>query len=173
MSWKVKLKNELKSIGIASLYFLFWFCILMLIKVLLLQEYHIRFYGISTAVVAALVVAKVILVMEHIPLGSWIQKQPAYVDVILRTILYVAGVFVILLLEKAFEGRDEYGGFWSSLEQVFNHADFYHVWIATICVTLALLSFNLLSLFRNHLGKGGLLRMLLLPPPEKEKHIVK
>jgi hypothetical protein len=161
MSWKVKLKNELKSIGIASLYFLFWFCILMLIKVLLLQEYHIRFYGISTAVVAALVVAKVILVMEHIPLGSWIQKQPAYVDVILRTIL------------KAFEGRDEYGGFWSSLEQVFNHADFYHVWIATICVTLALLSFNLLSLFRNHLGKGGLLRMLLLPPPEKEKHIVK
>ncbi|MCK5701251.1 MAG: hypothetical protein KAI29_08865 [Cyclobacteriaceae bacterium] len=164
MSWKEKLKNEIKALGIAALYFLFWFGILMLIKVLLLEEYHIKFYGISMAIVGALVVAKVILIMEWIPFGSWIKKQPAYVDVILRTLLYVSGVFIVLLLEKAFEGRHEYGDFWISLQQVFNHADIYHVWVATICVTLAIIGFNLLSLIRNHLGKGGLSRMLLSPP---------
>ena len=168
MSFKEKLKNELKSVSIATLYFLFCFGILMLIKVLLLQEYNIRFYGLSTAVVGALVIAKVLLVMEHVSLGSWVKKQPAYVNVLLRTIMYLAGVFLILLIEKALEGRQEYGGFWSSLESVFNHSDIYHVWVTTICVFLALLGFNLLSLFQNHLGKGGLFKMLLSPPPKGE-----
>ena len=164
MSWKEKLKHELKSVGIATLYFLIWFGFLMLIKVLLLEDYDIEFTGVSMVIVGALVVAKVILIMEHIPLGSWVKKQPAYVDVMLRTILYSFGVLVILILEKGFEGRHEYGGFGSSLQQVFNHVDIYHVWVNSICVFCALFSFNFLTLIRTHLGKGGLFRMLKEPP---------
>ena len=169
MSWKVKLKNELKAVGIAALYFLFLFGILMLIKVLLLQEYHVKFSGISMVIVGSLVVAKVILIMEHIPLGSWVQRQPALVDVLLRTILYSSGVLVVLLLEKGFEGRHEYGSFGSSLEQVFGHADVYHVWVNIIVVFGALLGFNILSIVKKHLGEGGLVKMLLVPPPEVSK----
>lgn len=128
-----------------------------------------EFYGISKALIGALIVAKVILVMEHIPLGSWVRKQPAFVDVLLRTILYALVILVVLIIEKAFEGRQEYGGFGPSLRQVFNHIDIYHVWVNTICVFGALLTFNLLSLIRNHLGEGGLLHMLSSPPPEEVK----
>lgn len=164
MSWKVKIINELKSVGIASLYFLVWFGILMIIKVLLLEEYHIKFSGLSLVIVGALVVAKVILIMEHIPLGSWVQRKPAIVDLLLRTFLYSFGIVIILILEKAYEGRHEYGGFGSSLQQVFNHVDVYHVWVNSIVVFCALLSFNFLTLIRTHLGKGGLFRMLKEPP---------
>ncbi|MBE0571778.1 MAG: hypothetical protein IH618_09570 [Ignavibacteriaceae bacterium] len=167
MSWKEKLKHELKSVGIATLYFLIWFGFLMLIKVLLLEDYDIEFTGVSMVIVGALVVAKVILIMEYIPLGSWVKKQPAYVDVILRTVLYSLGVLVILILEKGFEGSGEYGGFLSSVRQAFNHVDIYHVWVNTIVVFGALLVFNTISIFRKQLGKGGLMRMLLVPPPEE------
>jgi hypothetical protein len=169
MSWKEKLKHELKSVGIATLYFLIWFGFLMLIKVLLLEEYHIKFSGLSLVIIGALVVAKVILVMEHIPLGSWVQRKPAIVDVLLRTVLYSIGIIIILILEKAFEGRHEYGGFGSSLIQVFNHVDVYHVWVNSIVVVCALLSFNFLTIIRMRLGKGVLLRMLKEPPLLKPK----
>ena len=163
MSWKEKLKNELKSVGIATLYFLTWFGFLMLIKVLLLKDYDIEFTGVSMVIVGALVVAKVILIMEHIPLGSWVKKQPAYVDVILRTVLYSLGVLVILIIEKGIEGSREYGGFITTVIQTCNHTDIYHIWVNTIVVFGALLSFNFLTLIRTRLGKGGLFRMLKEP----------
>lgn len=163
MNWKEKLKNELKSVGIATLYFLIWFGFLMLIKVLLLKDYNIEFTSVSMVIVGAVVVAKVILIMEYIPLGPWVKKQPAYVDLILRTVLYSLGVLVILILEKGFEGSSEYGGFISSVIQTFNQADIYHVWVNTIVVFGALLGFNFLTLIRTRLGKGVLFGMLKEP----------
>lgn len=164
MSWKEKLKNELKSVGITTLYFLIWFGFLMLIKILLLEDYDIEFTGVSMVIVGALVVAKVILIMEYIPLGSWVKKQPAYVDLLVRTTLYAIGIFIILILEKGIEGSSEYGGFFASVEQTFKHADIYHIWVNTIVVFGALLSFNFLTLIRTRLGKGVLFRILKEPP---------
>jgi hypothetical protein len=37
--------------------------------------------------------------------------------------LYALGVLVVLLLEKAFEGRRGHGSFGSSLTAVFQHAE--------------------------------------------------
>ena len=95
------------------------------------------------------------------------RTQPAVFDVILRTALYSLGVLIVLLLEKAFDGRHEYGGFGPALMAVFKHADISHVWVNTICVSGALLGYNMLSIIRQHLGKGGLTRIFLSPPPEE------
>lgn len=170
MSWKEKLISELKSVGIATVYFLFCFSTLMLIKYLLLQEYQIKFSGVSMMIIGAFIIAKVLFIMEHIPLGKWVNKQPAYVEIFIRTILYSFGVLVVMILEKGFEGRNEYGGFGSSLQQVFNHVDIYHVWVNTIVVFITLLGFNLITYISNQLGKGTLLRMLFASPSEQIKN---
>lgn len=54
-------------VGAATIYFAAWLSLLILLKVLVLEEYHIRFRGLSTVVVGALVLAKVVLVLEHVP----------------------------------------------------------------------------------------------------------
>ena len=95
--------------------------------------------------VGALVVAKVVLVMEHVPLGPWVRKQPAALEVTLRTLLYTVGVLMALLIEKAFEARHEDGGFVPALVQVFQHRDIHHVWANTIAVSCALSGFNALA----------------------------
>jgi hypothetical protein len=86
------------------------------------------------------------------------------VDVLLRTLLYGLGVILVLLLEKAFDGRHDYGGFTASLRHLFQHADIYHVWIDSIVIALSLLVFNVFTVIRRHLGTGGLARLLLSPP---------
>ena len=169
MSVGQKLMNEIRAVALATLYFGTWIGVLMVLKVLALAEYRIEFHAWSLVLVGALVLAKVVLVLEHVSLGSWIRTRPALIDVILRTVLYAVGVLVVLLLEKAFEGRHEHGGFAPSLASIFQHAEVHHVWVNTICLSGALLGYNMLSVVRRHLGEGGLLRLLLSPLPEQAK----
>ena len=166
MSIKQKLNEEIKAVGIAALYFGCWIGALLLVKSLVLAEYKIAFHGWSVAVVGALVLSKVVLVLEHVPLGAWLRSRPAWVEVVLRTAMYTLGVAVVLALEKGFEGRHEYGGFGQALRQLLQQADIYHVWANTIVLSGALLGYNALMVVRRHLGKGGLIRIFLSPLPE-------
>lgn len=161
-----KIIREVKSVGLATLYFGCWLAVLIMIKQLVLAEYHIQFHGLTNAVIGALILGKTVLVLEHVPLGEWVRKQPALIDVLLRTVLYAGGVLVILILEKGFEGRDKYGGFELSLRTIWQHEDIYHLWTNIIVITGALLVYNILSVVRSHLGEGGLLRLLRLPRPD-------
>jgi hypothetical protein len=166
-SLKEKLKQEIRAMVLAVLYFGTWIGVLMVIKKLVLAEYKIEFNGLSLALFGTLVLAKVVLVLEHVPLGTLVRGRPAWVNVLARTVLYALGVFIVLLIEKAFEVRHEHGGFGTSLFSVFHHTDNNRVWANTICLSGALLGYNALSVVRRHLGKGGLLRLFLTPLPEE------
>jgi len=165
MSFKQKLKEEIKKVGTVALYFGCWIAVLLVIKSLVLAEYQIAFHRWSAAVVGALILSKVVLVLEHVPLGACLRDRPAWVGVVLRTAIYSLGVAVVLVLEKGFEGRHEYGGFVNALRQLFLRTDDYHVWVNTICLSGALLGYNALSVVREHLGEGELLRIFTSPLP--------
>lgn len=170
MSIQEKLKHELKAVILVTLFFAAWLGIFMGLKILILDGYQIRFGSVSAVLIGALVLAKVVLILEHVPLGGWVKNKPVLVDVILRTVLYAFGTFVVMLLEKAFESRHEQGGFVSALTNVFQHRDMPHIWANTICVTGALLFYNLLSALNHHLGSGGLARVILSPTQESNRH---
>ncbi|MCU0598201.1 MAG: hypothetical protein MUE70_02955 [Desulfobacterales bacterium] len=169
MSFKQKAKEEFKSMFLATLYFSVWLGVLIVLKELILIEYQIHFHGLTIALVGALILAKVVLVLEHFQMGAWVRKRPALVDVMLRTVFYSLGVLIVLLIEKAFDGRHEYGGFGPSLSAIFHHVDIYHVWVNSICISGALLGYNMLSVVRLHLGPGGLIRLFLNPMPEESR----
>jgi hypothetical protein len=169
MSLQQKLKHELKAVGLATLYFGVWIGALMILKTLVLAEYRIAFHGWSLALFGALILAKVVLVLEHVSLGAWVRARPAWVDVVLRTALYALGVLVVLVFEKAFDGRHEHGGFVPSLTEGFRHVEVHHVWVNTICLSGALFGYNVLSVVRRHLGVSGLRRMFLEPLPPEPK----
>jgi hypothetical protein len=161
-----KLKHELQAVGVAMLYFGCWIAALLLLKQLVLAEYQIAFHDWSLALVGALILSKVVLILERVPLGRWIRTQPAWVDVVLRTALYSFGVAVVLVLEKGWETRHEHDGFGPAVAALFRRADIHHVWVNTICLSGALFGYNLLSVVRQHLGTGGLRRLFLTPLPE-------
>jgi len=167
MNLPPRVAQEFRALGLAGLYFGCWLAALLFIKQLVLAEYQIQFSGLSKAVIGALVLSKVVLVLQHVPLGAWVRRRPAWVDVVLRTALYALGVLVVLLVEKGFDGRHEYGGFGASLRAVFQHEDVYHVWLNALCLSGALLGYNLLSVIRQRLGSGELLRMLMTPLPNE------
>ena len=169
MAFGEKLRHELGELAVVGLYFFHWLGLLAVLKKLVLAEYQIEFKVLSAALIGALILAKVVLILEHVPLGPLTRGRPAWVEVLWRTALYSAGVVVVMLLEKGFEGRHEYGGFWPSLGSVFQHADIDHVWAIAICMSSALLGYNALSVIRRHLGDRGLVELFREPlSPEHE-----
>lgn len=163
MSARSKLKEELASVALYTLFFGAWFAMFILLKTLILAEYEIRFSGLSAAFVGALILAKVVLLLEHVSLGEGIARRPAWLEVVVRTVLYGVGVLVVLLLEKAFEVRHEKGGVLHALAGILQHEDIPHVVANTIVASCALLVFNLLSLLHKRVGAGALLGMLRAP----------
>jgi hypothetical protein len=166
MTIGTRLLDELRTVAVYTLLFSAWFFFFTLAKVLILAQYEIRAGGVSAAVVFALILAKVVLVLEHVSLGEWTRVRPAWVEVAARTALYGVGVLVVLLAEKAFELRREAEGVTHAMLLALRHEHAAHVVADAICVTGALLLFNAMSVVRRHLGVGGLRAMFLAPLPE-------
>jgi hypothetical protein len=160
-----KLKEELLSLGLNALFFGTWFLTFLAIKNLILAEYQIGPSGLTAALVGALVLAKVVLLLERVEFGRLAANRPAWMEVAVRTALYGLGVLVILLLEKSFESRHAAGGFLNAVAGVLRHQDIPHVVANAIVGTGALLLFNAKSVVSRHLGSAGLLRLFRQPMP--------
>ena len=167
MSLKRKAKHELEAFAVASVYFGCWIASLLVLKTLLLAEYHIEFRRWTIVLIGVLVLAKVVLVLEHVPLGGVLRTCPAWADAVVRTVLYSAGVIVVLLLERGIAGRHEYGGFFAAIKAGIQGATGPHLWVNSMCVSGALLGYNLLSVVRRQLGDRALFNLFLSPLPER------
>lgn len=168
MRMKDKIIKELKSVFLTTMYFFFWFGVLMVIKILLLREYEIEFYGFSKVLIGALILAKVVLILENVPL-SFTKKLPVIVGLLVRTILYSFGVLLVLILEKAFETRNEYGGFWDAVSHVFEGVNIYHFWVNSIVVFGALFFFNFWTILKKRFGDGIIYKVLFSPDPNSSE----
>jgi len=164
MTFRARALHELRAVALMTLFFAAWLGGLILFKNLTLEAYHVKPSRLTLALVEAMVLAKVVLMLERVPLGSWIQTHPRVIDVVLRTALYGLGAFTVLVLEKAFETRHEFGGFGRAVTRVFGHPDMPHVWANTLCIASALLVFNVLAVMRRLCGAPTLFHVFFLPP---------
>ena len=166
-----KIVEEIKAIARTTGYFATVFIVMMVMKKLYLKDYNIEFAGLSQAIIGSLIMAKVILLMELISLGSWVQRQPAIVDVIIRTLLYTVGVAVVILLEKAFESRHEVHGFGNQISHVLSTRDVYHVWATTIGASGSIFVYNAFSIIQRKMGKKGVAKLFFSTSLNQVEHI--
>ena len=164
MKIPVRLIAEIKAIFRTTAYFAIVFLIMMVMKKLNLKDYEIEFTGLSQVLVGSLIMAKVIILMELITLGKWVQSQPAIVDVIIRTLMYTAGVAVVVLLEKAFEARHKVEGFGNAISYVYHNRDFYHVWATTIGAGASIFVYNAFAVIQRAMGKRGVSNLFFKTP---------
>jgi hypothetical protein len=159
-----KILKEIKIVARTTAYFATVYILLMVMKTLNLKDYDIEFSGISQALLGSLVMAKVVILMEYITLGNWVQRQPAIVDVTLRTLLYTSGVLLVIVLEKAFEDRHEAGGYMRAISYVFGHRDIYHVWATTIGSAASIFVYNSFSVVQRVMGINGISKLFFSTP---------
>jgi hypothetical protein len=85
-----------------TVFFFFAFNLVLWTKRMILREYEIEFGGYLVATMTALVVAKAVLVTDHMPLMRRFDGAPLIQPILFKTSLYWACVFVVRLGEALF-----------------------------------------------------------------------
>jgi len=161
MTLVAEVKHELKEVGLVTIYFLFCFGIVLTLKKLFPAEYLIEVYAISVVVVSALVAGKVVVILDHTPLGTrFAASQPPALAAIYKTLIYGAATVFLIGGEKIFHAYRESGGFGSAISEVWAHRDRNVIFAKVICVTLAFAGYHLFVAADRRLGKGELWRVI-------------
>jgi hypothetical protein len=91
---------------------LFFFVALIVILVLLklfVSQYSIEFYAFSKAAVGALILSKVVLVMDWAESGRRVSTQPRAVVIACKTFIYAVAVIILGIGERNIRSAREAG----------------------------------------------------------------
>jgi hypothetical protein len=83
-----------------TLFFFVGFNLILFTKRLFLADYLIAYTGFLVATTSALIVGKVVLVANELPLMRFFQGEPLAYPILFKTVMYTVLVFIARLLEE-------------------------------------------------------------------------
>lgn len=131
------LKREFLELLPTVIYFLIGFNLIALTKQIVLADEGVVFVGWKVATIGALLVAKVVLVADKLPIMRWVKGPPAIWPVLYRTALYTVFVFIAQMLEFLIEGWISGGSFGAGVQSIGahlppEHIAFVYLWVFTL-----------------------------------------
>lgn len=160
-----KLKHEAKEVGLVTLYFLLWFGFILTLKKLLLATYDIEFYAFSSAVVGALIVGKVIVVLDKTRAGTRFDSNHSLgAAALYKTTMYSLCTALVLVSEKMFHAYRESNTLSEALMVVWEHQDRHLILAKILCIGLAFMGYHLYAGIDRRLGEGTLKTMIFNQP---------
>lgn len=154
-----RIRKEAREIGLVTLYFLACFLLFLALKKLFLDQYHVKITVFHTAVIGALVVAKVVVLLEKTSFGGRFRSGRRFTHVLWRSFAYTAVVFVVSLAERLFDLYRETSELPTALSSLWASKDLDHFLAMNLCVMLAFLVYHCFSEIDRALGEGGLRRL--------------
>lgn len=162
MSVMERVRHEIREVGLVTLYFLACFLFFLTLKKLILLEYEVRMTVVGTAVIAALVVAKVVILLNQTFFGDLFRTHSVALHALWRSLLYTLAVFLVTLAERTFELYRAHGSLDEALAKVWAGEDLGHFLAMNMTVGLSLVVYNVFSEIDAHFGEGSLRRFLFL-----------
>ena len=151
-----RIRHEVREIGLVTLYFLSCFLFFLSLKKLFLAQYHLEIKVLHTAMIGALVVAKVVVLLEKTSFGGRFRSTTRFVHILWRSLCYTAIVFLVTLAERLFDFYRERGDLSKALSELWTGKDINHFLAMNLCVGFSFLIYNCFSEINRHLGEGGL-----------------
>lgn len=161
----IKLKHEVREVGLVTLYFFLCFGFILILKKLLLAAYDIEFYALSSAVVGALIVGKVVVVLDKTQAGTRLDKNHSLGTAALyKTMIYSLCTALVLVAEKLFHAYREGPSLSDALMHVWMDQDRHIILAKILCISLAFWGYHLYAGLDRRLGEGKLRNMVLERP---------
>ena len=134
-----RLKHEFLSVIPAAVFFFVGFQLLALTRALILKEFDIEIWGFVTAAVGALVVAKVIMVIDLLPFVNRFPDKPIVYNVTWKATIYFIATFFARYIEHMFLFVREYGDLAAANRHLFDDIIWSRFWVIQIWLLVLLL----------------------------------
>lgn len=157
------LKHEILEAIPPFVFFLIAFHLLALTRLLMEAEYGIEARSIMNLTIAALVVAKVILLADLLPFVNRFPDKPLAWNIAWKTLIYMLAACVVAYLERLWEFHGNYGSIAAANSHMVEEVVWPHFWAVQLWMSVLMLQFCTLREFARFFG-GRRLRALFFGP---------
>ena len=162
MSMLSVLKREALHTGVVALYLFFCFVTFTTLNKLFLATYQIEVSVLVPAVIGALVLAKVVVLLDLTPITTRLDtRHPIWVATLYKTLFYCAVSAPVLSAERVWEFYRETGTLGEAIMEAWKHMDPNRVLGKVIIVGLVFGCYHLYHGIDRRLGEGKLWRIIL------------
>ncbi len=153
------IEHEVRELLPAFLYFLVAFNLIVVTDALTTRQYGVRPFSVISAVVGALVAAKVVLLANLLPFMEKFRGRPLIYPTIWKTLLYVLAALVVRYIEHVISFAARYGGLVEGTRHLVDEVIWSRFWAIQIWLTVLFLFFVAAQELSRALGDHKLRRM--------------
>lgn len=154
-----KIKHEVLEIIPPTVFFFVAISLLILTKRLMLQQYGIEFADFGAAVVGALIIGKVVLIVDCFSFVNKFPNKPLIYNVIWKTIIYLVAAFLVRLGEHFVPLLIKYGSFREAAAHLLDDVVWPQFWIIYIWLSVLLFVYCSLRELIRAIGKDQVVRL--------------
>lgn len=158
-----RLKHEFLKVIPAAVFFFIAFQLLALTRALILEEYGIRVTTFVNATIAALIVAKVVLVVDLLPFVNRFPQKPLIYNVVWKTIIYILAALIVRYVEHLLPFIREYGNLALANRHLLDKVVWPHFWVIQIWLLVLFFMFCALRELIRALGPERVRSMFIGP----------
>ena len=151
-----KVKDEVRKILVAALFFSTGFCLIHVSNRLLTEGSQVQLASLSRAIFGGLIVAKVLLTVDILPFVHAFPSKPLVLNIGWKTSLYVAGAVTFLYVEPFVKNLFKGAGLFVSHSRAWQELMLPHTWATVIWVAMLMAVFVTIQELSRVIGKDQL-----------------
>jgi hypothetical protein len=148
---------------------LFFFIALMVMLALFklfVSQYSIEFYAFSRAAVGALIMGKVVLLMDWAESGRRVSTYPRIVVIACKTFIYGLAVIALGIGERLIHSYRRTGDFRDAASLVMANANLDRFLGCVLLISLVVSAYLTIEEINRAMGKGALFALFFKPPQQ-------
>ena len=158
-----RLKQEFLGVIPTSVFFFIAFQLLAFTRALILQEYGIRVSVFVAATIGALIVAKVVMIVDLLPFVNRFPDKPLIYNVFWKTAIYLLAAFLVRYIEHLIHFVRKYGDIAVANNHLLDEVVWPHFWIVQVWLLVLFLMYCALRELIRVLGRERV-RCIFLGP---------
>jgi hypothetical protein len=163
-SLREKVRRELRELIPVTVFFVASFQLLALTQALMLEQYGIRATTFVAATIGALVVAKVVVLADHLPLVNRFPNKPLMYNVVWKTAIYLAASLAVRYAEHVIHFWRQTGDFATANRRLIDEVVWPHFWGVQLWLLILLFVYCSLRELVRALGRERIMQMFFRIP---------
>lgn len=155
------LKHEFVQVLPPTLYFFVAFNVIALTKALMLKQHGISFSGFATASLGALIVGKVILISDKLPIINIFQEKPLIYNSVVNTFMYIVATLLFRFVEHFIPFLREYNQVNIAFSHFFTEIVWAKFWAIQIWLLVLFFIFSAVRELIRAIGKDQFILLFL------------